>query len=76
MYSVGFATVIAFPIWNHINPLTAIVIGFIFTLPTAVDGTTQMLTHRESTNRLRVLTGSLLGFAVPTFLWGVVSIAS
>lgn len=76
MYFIGFMTVLAFPIWNHINPLTAIVIGFILILPTAVDGTTQMLTHRESTNYLRVLTGSLLGFAVPTFLWGIVSIVA
>lgn len=37
-------------------------------LPIALDGTTQLLLLRESTNALRILTGAIAGFALPFYL--------
>ncbi len=37
-------------------------------LPTAIDGTTQLLGFRESTNLLRLITGAIIGIALPFFI--------
>ena len=37
-------------------------------LPLAIDGITQLLGIRESSNFLRILTGGIAGFAIPFFL--------
>jgi len=36
--------------------------------PTGIDGITQMLGWRESTNPVRIITGAVLGLAIPFFL--------
>ncbi|MCS7109176.1 MAG: DUF2085 domain-containing protein [Candidatus Micrarchaeota archaeon] len=41
---------------------------FIFILPLAVDGITQLLGLRESNNQLRIITGFLAGIIVPFYL--------
>jgi uncharacterized membrane protein len=37
-------------------------------IPIAIDGGTQLLGVRESTNSLRLVTGAIIGFIVPFFL--------
>ena len=44
-------------------------------VPMAIDGTTQLLGLRESTNLLRFLTGSLLGFVCAYYLIPLVNIS-
>lgn len=65
MYSGGIISLITFPLWDpHLSSTLTFVLGCISLLPGGIDGTTQMFGERESTNRLRVLTGLLLGIGI------------
>jgi len=73
MYIGGLLTILTFPLWNApLSSFQTLVIGAVFLLPGGVDGTTQMLGDRESNNRLRAITGLVLGAGVVLFLHGVV----
>ena len=73
MYLGGLLTILAFPLWNSpLSSLQTLVIGAVFLLPGGIDGTTQMFGDRESNNRLRALTGFVLGIGVVLFLHGAV----
>lgn len=62
MYASGFLTVLIIPFWNTSpEPISLVLLGVILLLPGGIDGTTQLLSTRASTNRIRVLTGLLLG---------------
>lgn len=37
-------------------------------VPTAIDGTSQLFGLRESTNLLRIITGAIIGFALPFYI--------
>ena len=37
-------------------------------IPTAIDGGTQLLGFRESTNLIRIITGAIIGFALPFYI--------
>ena len=37
-------------------------------VPVAIDGGTQLIGMRESTNSLRLFTGAIIGFVIPFFL--------
>lgn len=49
-------------------------IGGFLLLPSRIDGTTQLVGDRESTNLLRILTGTLLGIGVVIFSLGSVEL--
>jgi uncharacterized membrane protein len=72
MYTLGIISVILFPLWSEVTAYVALGFGTMLIIPTAIDGTTQLFGARESTNPLRLTTGSLLGVGVPVFVWGVV----
>jgi len=72
MYLGGLLTISTFPLWNGpLSPFQTLVIGAVFLLPGGIDGTTQMFGDRESNNRLRAITGLVLGVGVVLFLHGV-----
>jgi len=73
MYLGGALTILTFPVWiGVVDTVVALVVGLILIAPGGIDGTTQLLSTRESTNRLRVLTGFSLGVGVPLFTWAIV----
>jgi uncharacterized membrane protein len=73
MYIGGLMSLILSPLWiGLINPTTAVGIGSILLIPSGIDGTTQMFGERESNNRLRAITGFLLGVGIVVFVYGVV----
>jgi len=73
MYLGGLLTISAFPLWNgSLSSFYTLVIGAVFLLPGGIDGTTQMFGDRESNNRLRAITGFVLGVGVVLFLHGAV----
>lgn len=73
MYLTGLLVILAYPYWHTFTtPNQSIAVGILLLVPTAIDGTTQMFGDRESTNRLRVLTGAPLGAGVVVFVYGVV----
>lgn len=73
MYATGLLTLLISPIWSDlVPPHTALILGTLFLVPGGVDGTTQMVGSRESTNKLRATTGALLGIGVVLFLHGFV----
>jgi uncharacterized membrane protein len=73
MYLSGGMTLLLSPLWrSYVTYWSAILVGVAFLLPTAIDGTTQMFGDRESTNRLRILTGVPLGIGVVWVLYGIV----
>lgn len=37
-------------------------------IPIGIDGTTQLLGLRESTNEIRIITGGIIGFVIPFYL--------
>lgn len=73
MYVGGGTTVITFLAWQTFSWTILLTVGLLLMLPSAVDGTTQMFGQRESTNRLRLITGILLGWGVPLVVWALVS---
>lgn len=64
MYIGGLLMMGGVPIWKSAAPFTLLVVGVGLLLPGGVDGITQMFGDRESTNRLRAVTGFLLGGGV------------
>jgi len=71
MYLSGLISIILFPIRKGIlSPTTSAVIGCILLVPGGIDGTTQMLGNRESTNQLRVITGTFMGIGIVLFAEG------
>lgn len=65
MYASGTLAVLAILLLGlPLDPQPAIFLGGILLIPGGVDGTTQLLGDRESTNLLRVITGLLLGVGV------------
>lgn len=71
MYLGGIFTVIFLLFWgSFLSPVGAIVIGFIFLLPGGIDGITQLIEIRESTNALRSVTGLSLGAGVVLLING------
>lgn len=72
MYLGGLLTILVFPLWNiFLLPFQTLIVGVVFLFPGGVDGTTQMFGDRESSNRLRAITGFFLGIGVVLFLHGV-----
>jgi uncharacterized membrane protein len=56
-------------LWNKDGRKTPNLLILVFAaLPTVIDGGTQLLGIRESTNSLRILTGAIIGFVIPFFL--------
>ena len=73
MYIGGLMSLILSPLWiGLLNPTAAVGIGSILLIPSGIDGTTQMFGERESNNRLRAVTGFLLGVGIVVFVYGVV----
>ncbi|MCF2206953.1 DUF2085 domain-containing protein [Halobacterium salinarum] len=65
MYSSGVLAILATRLWSiPIRPVWLFLGGLFFLIPGGVDGFTQLLGERESTNRLRIVTGFLLGIGV------------
>jgi len=50
---------------REIPPLWIFVLAMI---PIGIDGTTQLLGWRESTNTIRIITGGIIGLAIPFYL--------
>jgi uncharacterized membrane protein len=72
MYVGGILTFLLAPIWlDVLSPIVTFSVGVILLLPGGLDGTTQMFGDRESTNRIRAITGFLLGMGIVTFLHGL-----
>jgi uncharacterized membrane protein len=46
-----------------------LLLGILFQLPMFLDGFTQLLKWRESTNTLRMITGFMSGFGQCLFIW-------
>lgn len=73
MYLSGFITLLTTPMWiAYVEHPYTIYFGCLLLLPTAADGFTQLLGDRESTNRLRVVTGIPLGIGTVLVVHGVI----
>lgn len=73
LYIVGILVlaIIHSGIWWPMEPKMGITIGLALIAPGAIDGFTQLLGNRESTNRLRTITGAMMGAGVPLVVHGV-----
>jgi len=77
MYLGGFIAIMISPIWRELlSPIATLSLGVFLLIPGGIDGTTQMVGERESTNTLRAITGFPLGIGVVLLLHGLVSLAS
>ena len=74
MYLGGILTILSSPIWSILSPQYAILLGAISLVPGGLDGTTQMFGDRESNNRLRAITGFLLGVGIVFISYGIVTL--
>lgn len=75
MYTGGIVTILSSPFWNPwMKGDIILLIGVLLLLPGAIDGTTQMFLNRESTNRLRAVSGFLMGVGIPLFLSRIVQL--
>ncbi|AXG08614.1 DUF2085 domain-containing protein [Haloplanus rubicundus] len=74
MYLGGLLVMAGVPIWKPISPVVLVAVGVVLLLPGGIDGTTQMFGHRESTNRLRAVTGFLLGGGVVICVYAGISL--
>jgi uncharacterized membrane protein len=73
MYLGGLTGLLLSPLWvGSFDPKIAIGVGSILLIPGGIDGTTQMFGYRESNNRLRAVTGLLLGLGIVVFSYGVI----
>jgi len=73
MYIGGLFAIVSSPLWlSVIFPETAVFLGILALSPGGIDGTTQMLGYRESTNILRGITGFLMGTGTVLFVYGIV----
>jgi uncharacterized membrane protein len=75
MYLGGVLTILSYPLWGTVSPPVAILLGGMMLAPGGIDGTTQMFGDRESTNRLRAVTGLFLGIGTVAFVYGVVALS-
>lgn len=76
MYASGGLAVLILLSWRFsFKPQSAILFGAILLIPGGIDGVTQLTGDRESTNKLRVLTGILLGPGMVLLLSGSVEYA-
>lgn len=74
MYASGILAILVAPLWEpSLNPRSAIFLGLVLLIPGGIDGGTQLIGNRESTNLLRILTGLLLGVGIVFFIKGSVS---
>lgn len=53
--------------WTYFPPLIPEIVTIVFLIPMVVDGITQNLKKRESTNTLRLTTGILFGYGFAVF---------
>lgn len=73
MYLGGLFAIISAPLWHSvISPETIGMLGIFALLPGGIDGTTQMLGDRESTNSLRGITGLLLGIGTVHLVYVII----
>ncbi|WP_425491991.1 DUF2085 domain-containing protein [Haloplanus salinarum] len=71
MYTSGILTMLTYPVWGaSLTPALSILLGVVLLIPGGIDGVTQLIGDRESTNSIRVLTGVLLGVGVVLFANG------
>lgn len=74
MYASGVLTILATLLWGlPLDPQPAVLFGGLLLIPGGIDGTTQLIGNRESTNTLRVITGLLLGIGVVLFITGSIA---
>ena len=75
-----YLSLITIPLLKILNLkfTTLIVVGIILLIPMIIDGTTQLLGKRESTNNLRLVTGFfggigtiMVALSVKLILWGI-----
>lgn len=77
MYLGGILTILFVTLWGSmLPPLSFLLGGSILLLPGGIDGTTQMFGDRESSNRLRAITGLFLGIGVVLFAHGILFLSS
>lgn len=71
MYTAGLLTVLISLLWTlPLSPKLTSFLGGLLILPGGIDGVTQLVGDRESTNLLRILTGLLLGIGVVLIIKG------
>ncbi|WP_225741249.1 DUF2085 domain-containing protein [Halorussus halophilus] len=73
LYLSGFFAllILQLGIWWPPDQVIGILFGIVLIIPGALDGVTQMFGNRESNNRLRTITGILMGVGVPTLIHSV-----
>lgn len=75
MYASGGLTILMTLLLGlPLDPLPTVLFGALLLIPGGIDGTTQLIGNRESTNTLRVLTGLLLGIGVVLFTTGSIAV--
>jgi len=73
MYVGGLFAVMIFPLWAELaSPILTLGLGIVLLFPGGIDGTTQMFLERESTNKIRAITGFWLGVGVVLVFHGVI----
>jgi len=63
IYAGALLSLLAFPLLPRVNEVVARWSMYVLATPMAIDGLTQLTTLRESTNSLRIATGSIAGAA-------------
>jgi uncharacterized membrane protein len=71
MYLGGLLAIVTFPLWQSFSPIGLLAARASLLLPGGIDGMTQMVGNRESTNRLRASTGVLLGNGIVVLAFGL-----
>lgn len=72
MYLGGILSVVLAVFWvDETNYMISIILGSILMVPGGIDGLTQMSGERESTNKLRAITGATLGVGVVLLSFGI-----
>lgn len=63
--TAAYLTIIIFStLFYYLKIYPPFYLAVLLMIPTAIDGFTQLFGYRESTNRIRIITGTLLGVAV------------
>lgn len=78
LYLGGAIALLLAPLWMEIvDGWTALVVGSVLLGPGTIDGFTQLLGERESTNRLRAITGLLMGLGIPLLAyWSIETLSA